>query len=165
MLCNPVSYYPNQIDEMIFFQDNNLENIEAINYYNSLVAQGNYDEANDYINQQSGIYGYFSDFFNLIENRIYSLQKYLLKKPPKEQPFMYYDEKLHFRTENISIFTDTDEIEPLETIQLFSDSDVPEPLEPIQIFINDNEEEKEPVIGEWEEEKEPDEAPENAIWI
>lgn len=32
MLCNPVSYYPNQIDEMIFFQDNNLENIEAINY-------------------------------------------------------------------------------------------------------------------------------------
>ena len=81
MLCNPVSYYPNQIDEMIFFQDNNLENIEAINYYNSLVAQGNYDEANDYINQQSGIYGYFSDFFNLIENRIYSLQKYLLEKP------------------------------------------------------------------------------------
>ena len=33
MLCIPISYYPNQIDEMIFFQDINLENIEIMNHY------------------------------------------------------------------------------------------------------------------------------------
>ena len=55
MLCNPVSYYPNKIDEMIFFQDNNLENVEIMNQYNALIAQSKYSEANDYINQQEGV--------------------------------------------------------------------------------------------------------------
>ncbi len=93
MQCNPVSYYPNKIDEMTFFQDNNLENIEIINHYNNLISQGKYSEASDYINQQEGVYGFFADFFNLIENRIYNLQEYLLNKPPKKQPFVYYDEE------------------------------------------------------------------------
>lgn len=92
MLCNPASYYPGKVDKMIFFQDNNLEKIEIINNYENLAAQGKYSEANDYINQQEGVYGFFADFFNLIENRIYSLQEYLLSKPPKQQPFIYYDE-------------------------------------------------------------------------
>lgn len=92
MSCNPISYYPNKIDEMIFFQDNDLDKIEIMNYYNELVAQGKYDEANDYINQQESVYGFFADFFNTIENRIYNTQEYLLNKPPKNQPFIYYDD-------------------------------------------------------------------------
>lgn len=76
---------------MIFFQDNNLENVGIINQYENLIAQGKYDEANAFINQQKGVYGYFADFFNAIENRIYNTQDYLLKKPPKEQSFIYYD--------------------------------------------------------------------------
>jgi len=67
---------------MIFFQDNNLEKIDIIDTYNKLISQGKYTEANQYINQQEGIYGYFADFFNVIENRIYNLQDYLLQKPP-----------------------------------------------------------------------------------
>lgn len=76
---------------MIFYQDNNLEKIEIINHYNELISQGKYNDANKYINQQEGIYGFFADFFNLIENRIYTLQDYLLQKPGKKQPFIYYD--------------------------------------------------------------------------
>lgn len=93
MLCDPVSYYPDKIDDMTFFQDNDLEKMEIMNTYNSLVAQGKYSEAVDFINQQKGIYGFFADFFNLIENRIYNMQQYLLQKPPKEQPFLYYVEE------------------------------------------------------------------------
>ena len=91
MLCNTMSIYPNGVDPMLFFQDNNLEKIEIVNEYEKLISQGKYDAANTFINQQEGIYGYFADFFNAIENRIYNTQDYLLSKPPKDQPFVYYD--------------------------------------------------------------------------
>lgn len=91
MLCNTTSYYPDGIDKMFFFQDNDLEKIDTINQYNNLIAQGKYSEANQFINQQEGIYGYFADFFNALENRIYNLQTYLLQKPPKKRYFFYWD--------------------------------------------------------------------------
>ena len=116
MLCDPISHYPEKIDDMTFFQDASLDNIEIIKHYNDLIAKGKYNEANEYINQQEGIYGYFADFFNLIENRIYSLQEYLLTKPPKNQPFIFYNKKGY----GIYIFSDTDEIEDLSIIKLFS---------------------------------------------
>ena len=93
MLCDPVSYYPNKIDEMIFFQDNDLEKADIINTYNNLITQGKYSKANDFINQQENIYGFFADFFNLIENRIHNLQEYLLQKPPKKQLFISLEEE------------------------------------------------------------------------
>lgn len=91
MLCNTTSIYPNGIDSMMFFQDNDLDKIEIINEYEKLIIQGKYNEANNFIENQQGIYGYFADFFNAIENRIYVLQEYLLNKSPKDQPFIYYD--------------------------------------------------------------------------
>lgn len=91
MLCDTTSSYPDKIDDMIFFQDNNLEKNDVIKEYENLIAQGKYDDANRYINQQKGLYGYFADYFNLIENKIYRTQDHLLKKPPKEQSFIYYD--------------------------------------------------------------------------
>ena len=56
MLCNPTSHYPRKIDNMIFFQDNNLENVEIMNHYNNLITQEKYSEASIYINQQKCIY-------------------------------------------------------------------------------------------------------------
>lgn len=85
------SYFPNKVDDMIFFQDNDLDSIEIINHYNDLISQSKYEEASDYINQQENIYGFFDVFFNLIENRIYNLQEFLLSKQPKKQPFIYYN--------------------------------------------------------------------------
>ena len=87
MMCNPTSNYPDKIDEMVFFQDINLENYKILETYESLISLGKFDEANKYISQQSGIYGYFADFFNLIENRIYATQNYLQKKE-KNNPFI-----------------------------------------------------------------------------
>ncbi len=78
---------------MTFFQDNNIENAEIIHTYNNLISQGSYNTANDFISKQDGIYGFFADFLNLIENRIYNLQAYLLQKPPKKQPFATFDEE------------------------------------------------------------------------
>lgn len=91
MLCNTASIYPDGIDEMLFFQDNNIEKMDIINHYENLISNGKYDEANLWIENQQGIYGYFADFFNAIENRIFSLQEYLLGLPQKEQPFVYYE--------------------------------------------------------------------------
>lgn len=149
--CNPVSCYPSKIDEMIFFQDNNLEQVEIMNHYNELIAQGKYDEANDYINQQEGVYGFFADFFNLIENRIYTLQDYLLQKPPKKQPFIYFDEEEHFSIGDLHIFTDTDEEEDISSILLFSDNEKQESISDLYMFTG--------------EEAEPPNADEDTIWI
>lgn len=83
-MINTTSQYPNLIDPMLFFQDNNWDNIDIINTYNNLIAQEKYNEANEFISQQDNIYGYFADYFNAIENRIESLQGYLLTKVKKE---------------------------------------------------------------------------------
>ena len=136
---------------MTFFQDNNLEKVEIMNHYDELIAQGKYDEANDYFNQQEGIYGFFADFFNLIENRIYTTQEYLLNKPPKKQPFIYYDEEEHFSMSNLHVFTDTEEEEDLSTIELFSDDNEQESTENLYTFTG--------------EEAEPPNANEDTIWI
>ena len=78
MLCNVQSSYPNKVDKMTFFQDVSLNTIEYMNQYQRLLSKGKYTEANDYINRQTGIYGYFACFFNMLENRIYALQNSLL---------------------------------------------------------------------------------------
>lgn len=78
MLCNEESCYPNKIDKMTFFQDVSLNTIEYMNQYQNLISEGKYSDANQYINNKTGIYGYFACFFNMLENRIYELQKYLL---------------------------------------------------------------------------------------
>lgn len=151
MSCNPASYYPNKIDKMIFFQDNDIEKTKIMNHYNELIAQGRYNEANDYISQQEGIYGFFADFFNLIENRIYNTQEYLLSKSLKKQPFIYYDEEEHFSMGDLHIFTDTDEEEDMSTIELFSDDDEEESTDNLYTFTG--------------EEGQPPNANEDTIWI
>ena len=83
-MINTISQYPNKIDPMLFLQDNSLDKVDIINTYNNLIAQKKYDAANEFISQQENIHGYFADYFNAIENRIESLQEYLLTKAKKE---------------------------------------------------------------------------------
>lgn len=166
MLCDPISYYPEKIDNMTFFQDVSLDNIEIINHYNNLIAKGKYSEAVDYINQQKNVCGFFADFFNLIENRIYNLQEHLLTKPPKNQPFIFYDKKGY----GIRIFTDIDVEEDLSTIKLFTPDDAEfvdaETLyvfhdlgaqEKLQVYIDDTEMDLDEI--------EPPVVTEDTIWI
>ena len=100
MLCNPNSSYPNKIDPMIFFQDVCLDKQDIMEQYDNLISQGKYTEANNYISQQEGIYLFSADFFNLIENRIFSTQNYLLTKQPKH-PFVFTEEKPENSTLNM----------------------------------------------------------------
>lgn len=136
---------------MTFFQDNNLEKTEIINHYNELISQRKYSEASDYINQQEGVCGFFADYLNLIENRIDSLQEHLLNKQPKKQPFIYYDEEVHFLISDLHIFSDTDEEENLSDISLFSDNEEEESIEDLYTFTG--------------EEAEPPDTDEDTIWI
>lgn len=151
MLCNPVSCYPEKIDEMIFFQDNSLEKTDVLNHYNSLAAQSKYGEASEFIERQEGIYGFFADFFNLIENRIHNTQEYLRNKPPKKQPFLFYDVEECFPIGTLRVFTDTDEEENLSSIALFADTGEPESLDGLLLFTGT--------------ESEPPSADMDTIWI
>lgn len=151
MLCNPASYYPNKVDEMTFFQDNNLEKIEIIKHYNSLIAQEKYSEASEYIEQQEGVYGFFADYLNLIENRIYTLQEHLLNKPPKKQTFIFYDEEVHFSIDELKMFDENNEEEDTSSIAIFSDKDEQESIEDLFIFTG--------------EEAEPPDMEKDMIWI
>lgn len=99
MLCNPVSFYPDKIDPLLFFQDISLENVEIMNTYERLIKKSRYSEASEYIKSQKGIFGYFADFLNAIENRIYNLQEHLLTIEPK-QPFVYSDTEPVLMTAN-----------------------------------------------------------------
>ena len=74
------------MDPLIFFQDINLTQLEILEIYNDLIRHGKYTEANELLNNQD-ICGYFADYLNAIENRIYNLQSHLLTKAPK-QPFI-----------------------------------------------------------------------------
>ena len=109
MLCNPLSLYPDKIDPLIFFQDVSLEKVEIMETYDYLIKNGKYSDASEYINSQSDIYGYFADFLNAIENRIYNLQGYLLTIEPK-QPFVYSDEEPEFGTHDLLSGYSNDEL-------------------------------------------------------
>lgn len=104
MLCNEESCYPNKIDAMSFFQDISLNTIEYMNQYQHLIAEGKYSDANQYINDKTGIYGYFACFFNMLENRIYELQNHLHQKE-KLNPMFHQSEEPLNATANTTIWT------------------------------------------------------------
>lgn len=134
--CNPISNYPTKVDELVFFQDNDLENINVVNEYNRLINEGKYDEAIQYVADNGNIYGFFADFFNLIENRIYTLQEYESEKykTPKIQPFVYYD----FMSYDLTVFTNTGAQETTENIYIFSNDGTSEQFEELTIFTGNN---------------------------
>ena len=140
MLCNPASSYPDKIDEMLFFQDNPFEKEYLINHYENLISQGKYSEAERYLHQQEPVYGFFADFLNLIENRIFHLQEYVLGKPPKKQPFFYYDSRIRYPFGSLRIFTDQDAEEDTAAIFLFSDLDEQESTDGLELLTEEEEE-------------------------
>lgn len=89
---NAVSLFPNAVDEMFFFQDNDLDRINTVNTYQNLIAQGRYSEAGSYISQHEEVYGFFANYLNAVESRIYNLQEYLLTKQ-KKNPYVFSDDE------------------------------------------------------------------------
>lgn len=156
--CNPISTYPTKVDELVFFQDNDLENISVVDEYNRLINEGKYDEAIQYVADNGNIYGFFADFFNLIENRIYTLQKYESEKykTPKRQPFVYYD----FMSYDLTVFTNTGAQETTENLYTFSNDGTSEQFEGLTIFTGNNDVDE---VGK--DEMEPLDLHDYTIWI
>lgn len=156
--CNPISNYPVKVDELVFFQDNDLENINVVNEYNRLINEGKYDEAIQYVADNGNIYGFFADFFNLIENRIYNLQEYESEKykTPKIQPFVYYD----FMSYDLTVFTNTGAQETTENLYTFSNDGASEQFEGLTIFTGNNDVDE---VGK--DEMEPLDLHDYTIWI
>jgi len=103
-MCNEISSYPDKVDEMTFFQDINLNTIKYMDKYQKLLSEGRYYEASQYINNQKDICGYFACFFNMLENRIYALQEYILKKE-KINPIIHQSETPEHAIAGTTIWT------------------------------------------------------------
>lgn len=82
------SSFPDKIDPLIFFQDIDISQVSILEEYQRLIRMGMYDKADEYMKYHN-IHGYCAALFNLIENRILSMQEYLFTKekmnPTKQQ--------------------------------------------------------------------------------
>ena len=79
MLKAVESVFPDSVDPLIYFQDANLNRQAIMEAYDAYIAEQQYDTANAYIDDQDEMYGYWADFFNAIENRIYATQDAMVK--------------------------------------------------------------------------------------
>ena len=78
--------FPNSVDDRIFYNDIDLDQLHILEQYKELLIASKYDEASDLL-QQSDIDYFGSWLLNLFELRIRATQEYLLnnKEKPKLQ--------------------------------------------------------------------------------
>lgn len=71
------SVFPNSIDDLPFISDVDIPNKNIMISIQNYIEQGDYDNASKLCNT-TNITSINSDYFNMVQNRIYSLQKYLI---------------------------------------------------------------------------------------
>nr|DAT68426.1 MAG TPA: hypothetical protein [Caudoviricetes sp.] len=71
------SVFPNSIDDLPFISDVDIPNKNIMISIQNYIDQGDYDNASKLCNT-TNITSINSDYFNMVQNRIYSLQKYLI---------------------------------------------------------------------------------------
>lgn len=71
------SVFPNSIDDLPFISDVDIPNKNIMISIQNYIDQGDYDNASKLCNA-SNITSINSDYFNMVQNRIYSLQNYLI---------------------------------------------------------------------------------------
>lgn len=78
---NTHTVFPYGVDSRIYAQDITLNDVETFSKYQTLLAQGNYTEASDLLNN-SDAYFYGAWMLNLLENRLQAIGTFLkdLKK-------------------------------------------------------------------------------------
>lgn len=107
MIYQSGSAFPDKVDPLIFFQDIDISQVTALKEYQRFIRIGKYDEANEYMKHHN-LHGYCAGLFNLIENRIYTLQKYLLTKE-KVNPIVCQAEEPTNAVKNYTIWESRDE--------------------------------------------------------
>ena len=74
------SLFPNAIDDLLFCNDIDLEHITESNYHEQLANAQQYSQASDYLEKTATMDSFCASLFNLMKNRIYNTQEYLLTK-------------------------------------------------------------------------------------
>lgn len=77
MIYKIESVFPDSIDDLPFISDVDIPNKDIMINIQNYIDQGDYDNASKLCNT-SNITSINSDYFNMVQNRIYSLQKYLI---------------------------------------------------------------------------------------
>lgn len=75
-MINPSSKYPDSYDTPGYWSDISISQVAEKNQYDSDIAAGKYSDAYNTVGD-TNIFGWFADYFNAIENRIYALQVFL----------------------------------------------------------------------------------------
>lgn len=77
-IYNITTNYPTSIDDLLFVSDVDLKSEPIMNNHQDYINKGEYTNASNYLNNQTGITPIVADLFNLLENRIVALQMHLL---------------------------------------------------------------------------------------
>ena len=81
------SLFPTEIDDLLFCNDIDLEHLEESNYHEQIAEAQQYSQASDYLEKTATMDSFCASLFNLMKNRIYNTQNYLLNKHTR-----WYDE-------------------------------------------------------------------------
>ncbi len=89
---NTKTKYPQQIDDRIFFQDVNILQVPIMNNYYTLLNNGNYSMASEYLND-SEVFFYGAWVLNLFENRLYEIGNFTVNILPKNILTHYHQDE------------------------------------------------------------------------
>lgn len=96
-----VSAFPNDVDDLLFLSDIDLDHLQESSYHNELANAQLYSQAGDYLEKTATMDSFCASLFNLLNNRIYALQDYLKSNLKHsrwytvygvESPFVYGEE-------------------------------------------------------------------------
>lgn len=94
---NETSNYPSEVDPLIFMSDSNLRNLSEVKEHEQLLHYELYTQAGEYI-ENANVDSFCASLFNLLNNRIYSLEYHLKATHTKwyeehgvETPFEYVE--------------------------------------------------------------------------
>ncbi len=89
-IYNTTSHFPNLIDDLVFISDVDCKSEHIMIQHQEYINNGLYEEASNYLNSQTNITPIVADVFNLIEDRIVTLQTYLLTQGSVDRA--YYEQ-------------------------------------------------------------------------
>lgn len=69
---------PNRVDDLIFFEDINKDQLSIWNEFERIMGTGDYNAAQTFIKGYADVHGYFGDLYNLMVNRIKAVQNFLV---------------------------------------------------------------------------------------
>lgn len=101
-MVDVTSKFPDSVDELNYHSDVNIAQKDVMDQYEKYIQAHNYSQAYALI-KNSNIFGWFADYFNMLENRIYSTQEYLLSTGRNNHPdqvMFEYEEPEQFVDQN-----------------------------------------------------------------